>query len=326
MAGLWTRGASPNRAPEALDLAQLKITQPTVIYLSGFLTRDHTLGHIEQALQTTEDLTKAGVSPCIYAWSHTRITDVFNVLAYGLRPHNATSTAAKKFAQTVIMPLVSENGKPLPEDEAKRRLRSLTLFGYSAGTVLAQEAFNAAIVMMGRIGYKTQDARRLLQEIVLVATGTMSRPTREKDRFTTIYLAATNDVFIRWKNRLWRPFREFFKKYARPLMIRRLSETSLLITASVTRRIWNWGKSQSDSVPVFSKLPWWKRVINSHEIPHYVTTEDGHSPFSRIALHALFNAITRQNKLRPEQLLEPACPHPEVDKPYRTRIRAAWGI
>jgi hypothetical protein len=333
MAKLWKKATDTNGKPQLqeLDLSTLAITSPTIVYLSGFLTTDARPAYIDDGIQEMETLLRGHpelkTQPDIYVWSHTRLRNVFNIAAYNLSPQSAYSANAEKLAKGVIMPLVSDNGKPLPFEEAQRRLRNLTLFGYSAGTVVAQEAFNASMEMMEKIGYKPEDARKLMKEIVLISTGNMSNPNKEKSRFTTLYLAANNDLFVRWKNRIWNPLRSIFSRFARKLIIKPLSETSLLITAAIKRKHWHWRKTadgkrtREDISPQFPK---WTLVFSNHELPHYITSDDDHNQFSKIALHALINAVNRKGTPEVMKLLEPATSHtPEEIAAYRERIAKA---
>jgi hypothetical protein len=225
--------------------------------------------------------------------------------------------------------MVAANGQPLPMAQAQKNLRNLTLFSYSAGTIVAQQIFNASVSLMQKNGYKEADARKLLQEIVLVSTGNMSRPTQEKNRFTTLYLAASNDIAVRWKNRLWAPLRNIFKRYARALTIRPLSDTSLLITAAAKKKFWEWKQTPAGTTEkkkIAPILPRWMSIRSYHELPHYITADDEHSPFSKIVLHALINACNRQNTMTPMDLLEPVTSHkPEEIRAYRERIQKAVG-
>ncbi|MCE9508373.1 MAG: hypothetical protein K8R48_08720 [Alphaproteobacteria bacterium] len=333
MAKLWKKSNDTEGKPrlQELDLSALAISSPTIIYLSGFLTTDGQPAHIDDGIQTMEDLLQGApglqAKPDIYVWSHTQLRNVFNIAAYNLSPQSAYSANAEKLAKGVIMPLVSDNGKPLPFEEAQKRLRNLTLFGYSAGTVVAQEAFNAAMEMMQKIGYKPDDARRLMKEIVLISTGNMSSPSKEKNRFTTLYLAANNDFFVRWKNRIWNPLRDIFSGFARRLVIKPLSETSLLITTAIRRKMWHWRKTQDGKKTkkdISPQLPKWMLVSTHHELPHYITSDDEHNQFSKIALHALINAVNRKGTPEVLKLLEPAAAHSaEEIAAYRERIAKA---
>jgi hypothetical protein len=62
------------------------------------------------------------------------------------------------------MPDGSCLGHKIPADEAAKRLRNLTFFGYSAGTIVAQETRNAATGMMKKIGYTEEEANKMRKE------------------------------------------------------------------------------------------------------------------------------------------------------------------
>lgn len=334
MSKLWKRDpadSGPHKLQE-MDLSKVVIDKPTVIYLSGFMTTNNKPQYVSGGLKCIEELLQGrpelATPPEIYTWSYTNLRNVFNLVAYNFKPHKAYSPPAEKFARGVIMPLVSDKeGKPLPAEEAHKRLRNLTLFGYSAGTMAAQEIFNASLQLMQDIGYKKEDAMKALQEVVLIATGNTSRPSKEKNRFTTLYLAASNDIAVRWKNHLSTPLRALFVRYANQLTIKPLSDTSLFITAAVKKKMWEWritregGKEKKKIEPL---LPAWALIKTGHELPHYITNDDEHNQFSKIVLNALINALNRKEKLGVMQLLEPAVPLPAEElAAYREKIAKA---
>ncbi len=314
MAKLWKReldGCGKARIQE-VDLSTLAITSPTIIYMAGIATKDTSARQISGGLKRVREILGDGPEsfpqPQIYAWSLTGARYVFNQIAYNLRPEKAFSADAKRLARSVILPLVSENNAPLPVEEAEKRLRNLTLFGYSSGTIVAQEVFNASTQVMQELGFREAEARRLLQEVVLISAGNISRPEREKNRFTTLYLVASNDRVVRLNHLLWNPLRVFFAKHARKLDIRPLSKTSVLITATVEKRTWEWrktpdGKQKRKAIhPVF---PRWTGLHAYHEPAHYITNDDSHSPFSKLVLYALLNAVNRNDVPDALKLLEP---------------------
>lgn len=333
MAKLWRRARDENGKPrvDEVDLSSFKITAPTVLYLSGFMTTDKQKGYVSGAIRDIEEMlwNREDLSPPpqIYAWSHSSLANVFNVAAYNYRPNSACCADTARLVTGVIMPLVSDNGQPVAFEEAQKRLRNLTLFGYSSGTVVAQEIFNDTLKKMRKIGYDKDEAHLLLKEVVLVSAGNISRPTKEKNRFTTLYLVASNDLIVRLKNRLWRPLATLFKRYARRLTIRTLSEASLLITAAARKKLWHW-KTPPEGDKVKKKIePLIPRALlmhSKHELPHYMTNDDEHSYFSKIVLHALVNAASRKATTAPLQLLEPvALRTPEEATAYRARITKA---
>ncbi|MBI1216802.1 MAG: hypothetical protein GC185_13425 [Alphaproteobacteria bacterium] len=324
MAKLWhhTNNEDNERQLERVDLKTLAITRPSLIFLTGFFTYDKTPGYIDDALTTMQETMAARPGEKkpldIYAWSHAGLKEVFNLVAYHTRPGSHASRAGYALAAGVLMPLVADNfsigpdgkaqGTPLPLEEAKKRLRNVTFFSYSAGTVTAQEGFNAALRMMKHIGYKEKDAREALREVVLISTGVISRPGREKERFTTLYLEATNDKIVAAKNRLWRPLREIFSRVARRLKIRHLSPSSTVLTAAVSRRRYEM-REQADGkivkTEVKSLLPRWFPVKTNHELPRYITQDEGLSEFAKIALYSLTNAVNRTQSVTPKTLLQP---------------------
>lgn len=337
MAKLWHRSRTADGISQLheVDLAQLRISGPALISLTGFSTSDNEPGLIAGAIKRMEELlaarpekpSPAPAPVAIYAWSHSGLRNIFNLAAYNLCPQQHASKAAHKLAAGVILPLVTtEAGAPLPGEEAKRNLRNITFFGYSAGTILAQESFNAALLMMQKAGYKKDAARDILQEIVLVSAGNISRPSKENDRFTTLYLAASNDKIIRAKNRIWRPLKTLFARYARDLTIKPLSKTSLFISAAVKREMWEWRTHEGETwrQKITPMLPSWTLIKTYHELPHYITHDENLSQFAKIAGYALVNATARTDRMPPLALIAPPPGIPDKEaSAYTERIHRA---
>jgi hypothetical protein len=318
MGKLWQRKADDKGKLRLQDisLTDLKITSPSVIFLTGMFTTDGSPAYVAGALKALRDImdTRPGnKSPVdVYAWSHTSLKNVFNVAAYNMRPGKRFSPSAKSLARAVIMPLVADNfrldengvcaGTPLDPEVARKNLRNVTLFGYSAGTVVAQECYNAARSMMRDIGYADDTSKSLLNEVVLVSTGNVSRPSAEKDRFTTLYLAANNDLIIRMKNRLWRPLSTLFLRAVHSLNIKPLSDTSLLITATVSKKKTE-KRGDNLEAKIRQSLPWWMLIDSNHELPRYITRDEELSQFAKIVQFSLTNAVARDTSLTPIELL-----------------------
>lgn len=343
MGKLWRRTQKGEKGGHGLvevDLSALKTDRPSVIFLTGFFTCDTTPQHIRTALKTMAEMMadRPGAQPPadVYAWSHAGLKEIFNLAAYDLRPGSRSSKNGYRLAAGVIMPLVAQNfkmdakgnvtGAPLPLDEAKKNLRNITFFGYSAGTITAQEAFNASLKMMKKIGYSEKDARDALHETVLISVGVMSRPGRERDRFTTLYLEATNDKLVNFKNRMWAPLRSLFSWFASKLKIQRLSDSSAIISAAVRKRNWEMRRrgDATEKQEVKTLLPKWFPVKSYHELPRYVTEDEGLSPFAKIVEYSLTNAVARDRRLSPLELMEPpAAAAPADAAAYRAKIAKA---
>jgi len=334
MAKLWKKTAGPQNEAglEELTAATLSITKPVIVYLSGILTTDDNPKGIRTGIEDIERLLKnrpqLGAQPEVLAVSHKNLRNIFNIFAYDAFPHSRHSKAAQEMAELLLMPLVAAEGKPLPMAEAARNLRNLTLVGYSAGSVFAQELFNATLKLMKKSGYAEKPARQLLSEVVLISMATVSRPTKECDRFTTLYLAGSDDIAVRIKNRLTRPLGKIFARYNDALAIRKISKSALLATATIAKKMWEWrdgpdGSSvKFDISPLFPKN-WWFR--SHHEIEHYVTSDQTHNPMAKLVVNALINAVNRRGSLAPEQLLEPVTAAGPVEaQDYRQRIRDAF--
>jgi hypothetical protein len=326
MAKLWQRSHTPKVGQELIevDLLKLRIDRPTVIFLPGIFTTNGKKQHNVENIAEIEALLKtpAGQMPDIYALSYDDLSTIFNICAYNGRPDKAFCKAAQRMAEAVILPLVVKNGKPLPEEEAAKNLRNLTLVGYSAGSVFAQEMYNAAVDLMKRAGWKEDRARQVMGETVLISMASVSRPSREKDRFTTLYLAASNDLAVRLKNRIWRPISRLFGGHSDELSIRRPSRSSLLITATTGRDMWQWRDSPDGSKIRAAIEPLLPPPFRSHHEPaHYMTCDDDHNEFSKIVRNGLVQAVKRDRRLDVTELLEP------VDEKgaahYRARIQRA---
>jgi hypothetical protein len=282
-------------------------------------------------------LPKGTGAPDIMVYSHKNLKDIFNVAAYSIDPEARACKAVKKLAAGVIMPLVAKDfklnddgtvtGTPLPLDEAKKNLRNITFFGYSAGTITAQECFNASLKMMKNVGYKEDEARQALAEVVNIGVGVMSQPKKEKNRFTTLSLEATNDKLVLFKNRLWEPLRALFNNFAHKLKIEPLSDTSAIISAAVNKKDWETREKNGKTVKerIQSLLPKWLLVKSFHELPRYVTQDEQLSPFAKIVHYSLANAIARKDRIAPLDLMQPPT---NTDKKtaaaYCNKIAKAW--
>jgi hypothetical protein len=336
MSKLWyrTRGEDGASRLHEVNFSDFRVAGPTVIYLSGFLTTNGQPGFIAGALKRLEEMLghrapAVAHDATLYAWSHSSLANLFNMAAYNGFPSRAASRAGHVFARNLIMPLVAENlgwqggrpkGRPLPADVIRQNLRHLTLLTYSAGTVTVQESFNAAHKMMRQIGMKDAEIRDLLGEVVVISTGNVSRPSKEKNRFTTLYLVASNDIVVRVKNALWAPLRTLLSKmmfdHPDALRAEKLSPASLLVTARVGHSDWEWrldagGKSFKSQIKRL--MPAWTLVNSNHELPYYITHDEKLSPFANIALYGLTNAVGRTQKLDIERLVAAPATRPAAE-------------
>lgn len=347
MSKLWYRTKDDTGSQlHEVNYADFRIDGPTVIYLSGFLTTNSQPGFIAGALKRMEEMLAlradaAGRAAKLYAWSHSSLANVFNIVAYSALPQRRASNAGVVFARNVLLPLVAADitdiktgkitGTPLDVETARKNLRNLTLLTYSAGTVTIQESFNAARRMMMQIGMKDALIRDLLSEVVVVSTGNVSRATKEKNRFTTVYLVASNDVIIRAKNALWAPVRTMVSKILREhppeLRAERLSPSSLMISASIRNSEYEWRldpQKGSWKTPIRKLLPAWTFINSNHELPFYVTHDENLTPFANIALYSLTNAIGRTKKMDVDELIAPPAARPADEAAfYSEKIKAA---
>ena len=344
MAKLWRRPKDnePKTPPvREVDLTTLRVDKPSLIFLNGFFTTDSAPQYVRASLKAMEDLmaNRAAGAPAVdvYTWSHSGLKEIFNLSAYSARPGSAFSHKVHGLAAGLIMPLVAKdfkigkNGKaegtPLPLEEAKKNLRNVTFFGYSAGCITAQQCFNASLKMMKQVGYTEKDARAALNEVVYIGAGVMSRPGREKDRFTTLFLEATNDKIVRFKNRIWAPLRSIFAHFAHDLKIKPLGDHAVIISGPVAKRNFETrirdGKTVKEKIR--SMMPAWTRLKSYHELPRYMTQDEELSPFAKMVHYGLANAVARTGPIDPLTLLSPP---PGTDEKtaaaYRDKIAKAY--
>ncbi len=348
MSKLWFRTRTAQGASQLneVDLSTFTVTEPTVIYLSGFLTTNAQPGFIAGAIKRLEEMlghrTPDEARPAkIYAWSHSSLANLFNMAAYNGMPATRSSKAGMIFARNVLLPLVARDitdhahgrisATPLDHDTARTNLRNLTLLTYSAGTVTAQESFNAAHKLMRQTGMDDATIRDLLGEVVVISTGNVSRATKEKNRFTTIYLVASNDIVVRAKNALWAPLRTLASKVMRQhpdaLRAEKIGDAALLVTARIDNAQWEWRlgpEGKTWRAKINRLLPAWTFINSNHELPYYITHDEKLTPFANIALYSLTNAIGRTRKLSVEDVIAPPASRPDAEAaPYRAKIAAA---
>ncbi len=328
MGKLWQRipDASGKARLQEVALDQVRITQPTVVYLSGFLTNNNRPGYVAGSIKSMEELLQDAFPqlPPIYGWSHTSLRNLFNLALYNSHPSKRSSDAGFDIGTAVLMPLVAKDfsrdeqgnvsGTPLPLDEARKNLRNVTFFGYSAGAIVAQETYNATLRMMKKIGYAEKDAQGVLNEVVLVAAGVFSRYTKEKNRFTTLYMVATNDRMMRAKNMIWGTLGAIYNRFAmrkkdtKTLVVRRISDTSVMVTAPVRPTYYQWQYDENGNrtkKKYFEPLyPKWLFRKSYHELPHYITRDESNNAFANTAYYALVNALRRKERISPMALLD----------------------
>lgn len=344
MGKLWEKTGEGAEGLKEVDQQTLRVNEPTVVFLSGFLTTDKSPAKVAGGIKTVQNLLKdqPGLSapPRVLGWTHTSLRNLFNLAAYNCLPSSRSSKAGYDISSAVLMPLVSDDfarqkkskvsGTPLPLDEVKKRLRNITFFGYSAGGIVGQEVFNATRKMMKKIGYSEADVREALHEVVFVAAGAPSRYSKEANRFTTVSLLATNDRMMRGKNWIWSGagtlLRTIFTSYGKkkkPMSFRKVSDTSMLINAPVRPTFYEWKYDDEGNraekrpfKPLYPKMSFRRSY---HELQHYITQDEKNNPFANIISTALANAVTRTERRSPLQLIE-------AEKPtehYKQKIAAA---
>lgn len=319
------------------------VNKPTLIFFSGFLSL-HTevkstssrLKILDEILSNTEHNLKGGDYQ-VYTGSYKNFTTFFNACAYNFSPKMGfASSTAHQFVKDIILPIVTDpEGAPLPKEEAAEKLRLLTFGGYSIGTVVVQEIYNASKKALIKSGYSKQDTQDLLKEVVFLSMGTMSVPSREKNRFTTIYLVANNDRPATNKNAFFEPLqafvtvlRKYFQKCA--LRISQLGENAVIATGKANRKFKQKfidKDGQEKERPIKKLYPKWYPFDSGHELPHYLSDDDVQTVFSRIARNVIVNSHARTASLSVDDLLLPKAreghPLTEEQERYATRIKHA---
>ena len=342
MPNLWekTKGAKDNSDLVKVDLPQLKITSPTVVYLPGRDQADGNPTELSKGINFVDKLfTDLPKPPKVYIWSHSDIyskkgfknlTSLFHVAAYSHLPR-VHFPAASRLAKHLIKPLVADaEGTRLPIEEAEKNLRNLTLLGYCFGTVTAQEVYNASIKTMKKAGYTAEEAEHLWGEIVLINFATFTRPKMEKNRFTTINFINTDDLFISAKNLLILPLTtvvgltKTFSSTSKKLNIIPLSDRSMLVSATAAEQPLDTilGKTQQEVIDDV-KLKRWKMLGTNHSAHDYVTDANESNQFASMVKYALINAVTRTGRVRPVDLLdEPVMSkeEPKASEQYEDKI------
>jgi len=347
MPKLWkkTGRAKSNKGLEPVDLSKLTINRPTVIYFPGQLAQDVNQTEISKGINYVKGLfSDLACLPIVYSWSrpdrNTRITSDLSSLFYATACNRildpGTLSSVRSLAKGLIMPLVSDaEGKPLPFDKAQKNLRKLTFFAHCVGTVDADELHDAAMKMMKKIGYKTEEAHKLLHEIVLVTVGPLSRPEKEDNRYTTISFVNYDDRIINRKEWALNPLHRLsslhnnFSKASRSLKIKQLSDTSILVTATARGARQDRSKKIQEEVIDNVRLPRWSKKALNHLLEDYgVNADSKSSQLAGMAQNALINAVKRKETLKPSQLLEtPAITlETEEKKVYQQRMSQALGV
>lgn len=307
---------------QALDVAN---NEPTVVFFSGFSTINKWKSFIGGALKSAEKM--LGMTPeqsnniQIVTGSYKGLGQFFNLLAYNRFPNIYCSKAGKKAARDLILPRVAKNitlkknnhfksADKISVREAKENLRQLTLIGYSMGTVITQEMYNASRKFMSKIGYTKEETKDILSEVVLLSMGTMSRPTKEKNRFTTLFMVASNDDVARKRAHIhFRPSEHRARQAKHGLKITPWSDTGLYISAPVKPELSETvidenGNEEKRRIKML--YPKWSGFYSHHELPHYITNDDEDNEFSKIVSFALANAIRRNETTKVTDLISPA--------------------
>lgn len=333
---IWKKN-EPGSAAQDVAFKSITIDRPTLVFFSGFMsfhsgtkTTFSRLKIFEKMLQKDGVTNKSDYQ--VFTATYKNKSTLFNALSYcGYK--NYASKTSQYFVDSVIMPLVlNEDGAPRDKKTAANNLRNLTLGGYSVGTVIVQELYNAATKSMVKAGFSKKDTKELLGDVVCISMGTMSTPSRERKRFKTVYMVGTNDRLANIKNKVFeasQALKKRFNRTVRDLRISRIADNALIIRAEVnndmTEPYIDKADGQKKWRPIRKLYPETYRYDSGHELSHYISEDDNQAPFSRICRFVLTNAIDRDGDVTIDSLIQP---YDEVrTKPYarkyNDRIKAA---
>jgi len=342
---LWrnTSDSSTQYGMAEMKSGEVDTSKPVVIFLSGFSTTNTeprsvkaVMTHVEKMLDGTTDQVAEHIN--LYAWQYeSKRSNIKNIFNYNCRPSKAFSNSALTFVYDHFLPLMvndpktdlkkkTASGTLKPYKEIEKAFDKITLMSYSYGGVFSQEVHNAMIKTMNDLGFNQKRARSLVSKIHLVSMGSMSRPTFEKNRFTSITMVATNDRMAKHKSRIWWSLKEMFARASKKLTVKKLSKRSYYVTAPVQRHLFEERVDKEGNMVMrnIRKLfpKWWPR--NSyHELPHYTTDRDDDNQFSKIARYALLNSIKRTARLSPLDMIQPTAPL-IGDKQYTAQENAKY--
>jgi hypothetical protein len=135
-------------------------------------------------------------------WVHHRYGRTDDARAFLNKPGDYFSQDANIFTETFLLPaLKDEQGAWLGVAEMKGRLRHLTLFGDSYGSIFAEQVANCLKHKMRKASLEEEDIASVLSTIVLVAASNIPQRTEQAKEYqvghyTGIYLEGRGDHFI----------------------------------------------------------------------------------------------------------------------------------
>ncbi len=311
---------------EKMGPGDVTLERPTVLFLTGVSTTMSQPQYVAGAISHVHDMIDTGganksADTDVYAWSYkSKRSNFKSVFMYNALPDTYFSNHGRQFVYDFLLPHFAENiefdkkgrlksADPIDVKEVAEKFRNLTLLAYSYGSVFSQEVYNAAYAVMQDIGYSEKNARFMLSRIHQVSLGAVSRPIKEKDRFTSICLVATNDRVSNHKRRLYWSFKELSAAYTKTLKINKLSKRNWYISAPVQKDLWEQKQDPEGNIvmrnvvrPLFPK--WWIRHSH-HELPHYTTDQDESNQFAKMARFALINCVNRKHSLLASEMIAP---------------------
>jgi hypothetical protein len=349
---LWRKDVDENGDVNLHEIAEegINLDKPSVVFFSGLSTTKTGLNFVKGAIGHVEDMLGGldnGVAENanIYAWQYsTKGNNFKNAFNYNTFPNRFYSKDARKFIYEFMLPMIATDtsynfkkkkvsGKKRPFKDVEASFNNLTFLAYSYGSVFSQEVYNGTKAVMHDLGFSKKETRLLLSKIHLISMGAVSSPMKEKNRFTSITMVATNDRISKHKGRIWWSLGEYFARAARKLTIKKLSKRSTYISAPVQKDLFTPKQDRQGNIVmrnirhIFPK--WWPRH-SYHELPHYTTDRDFDNEFSKIARFALNNSVKREGALLPHKMIAPTDPlvgekkYSEDEKSvYKMRVAAA---
>lgn len=347
MAQLWTQKRENTSGPKIqnIDAGELSLQKPTLIFLPGLFNTPKQpamiragIGHLLGMLRSFGE--RNGETCEIHTVSYNgRRSNLSHFFNYNSKPKTYASVEAREFVNDYLMKHIARDvkigpkgrvisGTAKPKKDIERAFQNLTFMAYSYGTVFSQEVYNASRDAMKKVGINERDSKYLLSRIHLVSVGCVSRPIKEKNRFTSICLVASNDFVSNLKRYVFWSLKEVFATVADNLKISPLSRRNLYITAPVKRRPQQTittaeGKKITQNVkPLFPK---WSPIASHHELEHYTTDQDDHNQFAKIVRYALVNCLRRTRALKGVEMIAPPRALGQLDgaDAYTSRIDQA---
>ena len=127
-------------------------------------------------------------------------------MARAIRYHNEMAAMGQyiyppglmEFAKKQLQPLVTEGEPPqkIDVETACRRMRNITFFTHSSGTVAVDEIGNALCDIMEKVGYTDDEIARITSQAAAVNIAGVASFGRSRSSFSTVNLVNLSDTLI----------------------------------------------------------------------------------------------------------------------------------